>query len=83
MIDNSGHNAEWTKNSAALLEPNCGLYLYTSSTGVYYPYLENDYKEDAKVLLEEPEGITDEEEKIEYWYGVMKANSELEGNILQ
>ena len=78
VIDNSGHNAEWTKNSAALLEPNCDLYLYTSSTGVYYPYLENDYKEDAKVLLEEPEGITDEEEKIEYWYGVMKANSELE-----
>lgn len=78
VIDNSGHDAEWTKRSTELLKENCDLYLYTSSTGVYYPYLSSDYKENAKVLLKEPEGITDEEEKIEYWYGVMKANSELE-----
>jgi len=78
VIDNSGHNAEWTKKSAALLKENCELYLYTSSTGVYYPYVNNNYKEDAKVLLTEPEGIVDEDLKIEYWYGVMKANSELE-----
>jgi 2'-hydroxyisoflavone reductase len=78
VIDNSGHDAEWTKKSAELLKENCDLYLYTSSTGVYYPYLASDYKEDAKVLLKEPEEITNEEDKIEYWYGVMKANSELE-----
>ena len=78
VIDNSGRDAEWTKRSAELLKDNCDLYLYTSSTGVYYPYLDSNYKEDAKVLLKEPEGITDEEEKIEYWYGVMKAKSELE-----
>ncbi len=78
VIDNSGHDAEWTKKSAELLKEKCHLYLYTSSTGVYYPYLNSDYKENAKVLLKEPDGITDEEEKIEYWYGVMKANSELE-----
>ncbi|OIQ30968.1 MAG: hypothetical protein BM564_01790 [Bacteroidetes bacterium MedPE-SWsnd-G2] len=78
VIDNSGRDAEWTKSSAELLKENCGLYLYTSSTGVYYPYLKSDYKEDAKVLLKEPQDITDEYEKIEYWYGVMKANSELE-----
>lgn len=78
VIDNSGHDAEWTQKSAELLKENCDLYLYTSSTGVYYPYLNKDYKEDATVLLKEPEKITDEEEKIEYWYGVMKANSELE-----
>lgn len=78
VIDNSGRDAEWTKKSAELLKDNCDLYLYTSSTGVYYPYLDSNYKEDASVLLEEPENISDEEEKIEYWYGVMKAQSELE-----
>ena len=78
VIDNSGHDAEWTKQSAKLLKENCELYLYTSSTGVYYPYLKSDVKETAELLLEEPEDITDEYEKIEYWYGVMKANSELE-----
>lgn len=78
VIDNSGHDAEWTKKTAELLKDNVGLYLYTSSTGVYYPYLSSDYKESDKVLLVEPEEISDEHEKIEYWYGVMKANSELE-----
>ena len=78
VIDNSGHDAEWTKKSAELLKENCSLYLYTSSTGVYYPYVNSNYKENSEVLLKEPDGITDEQEKIEYWYGVMKANSELE-----
>lgn len=78
VIDNSGHDAEWTRKSAELLKENCDLYLYTSSTGVYYPYLDNNYKEDSTVLLKEPDVIKDEEEKMEYWYGVMKANSELE-----
>lgn len=78
VIDNSGQNAEWTKKSAALLRDNCALYLYTSSTGVYYPYLQSDYKEDAEVVLTEPAGITDEVIQMEYRYGVMKANSERE-----
>ena len=78
VIDNSGHNAEWTKKSAELLKENCELYLYTSSTGVFYPYVNSDFKEDSKVNLIEPVGITDEEVKLEYWYGTMKANSELE-----
>ena len=77
VIDNSGHNAEWTKRSAALLKDRAGLYLYTSSTGVYYPYLGKNIKEDAQLLLVEPEGIEDEEMKLEYWYGVMKSNSEI------
>ena len=78
VIDNSGHNADWTRDTAKLLKDNVGLYLFTSSTGVYYPYLGSDIKEDTKLLLEEPEGIEDEELKMEYWYGVMKTNSELE-----
>lgn len=78
VIDNSGHNAAWTRDSAALLSDQAGLYLYTSSTGVFYPYLGENIKEDAELLLVEPEGIEDEAMKTEYWYGVMKANSELE-----
>lgn len=77
VIDNSGHNVDWAKKSAALLKERVGLYLFTSSTGVYYPYLGSNMKEDDEVLLAEPETIENEEEKIEYWYGVMKANSEL------
>jgi len=77
VIDNSGRDVEWTKNSAELLKDRTNLYLYTSSTGVYYPYLTENIKEDTKVLLEEPETLEDEEMRIEYWYGVMKSNSEL------
>jgi 2'-hydroxyisoflavone reductase len=77
VIDNSGRRAEWTQKSAALLKENCDLYLYTSSTGVYYPYINSEFKETSKVLLSVPEG-TSEEDQIEYDYGVMKANSEQE-----
>lgn len=81
VIDNSGHNAEWTKRSAALLKDKSEIYLYTSSTGVYYPYLGENIKEHAELLLEEPEGIEDEDMKLEYWYGVMKSNSEIEAEM--
>jgi 2'-hydroxyisoflavone reductase len=77
VIDNSGRKADWTKKSASLLKENCGLYLYTSSTGVYYPYIDSDFKESSKVLQKVPDGI-DEELLLEYDYGVMKANSEQE-----
>ena len=78
IIDNSGRNVNWTKKSAELLKDKADVYLYTSSTGVYYPYLESDANEEVKVILQEPKDIKDEETKMEYWYGVMKANSELE-----
>ena len=77
VIDNSGHNVEWTKASANLLKDKTDLYVYTSSTGVYYPYLGDNIKEDTELLTVEPEGIEDEDMKLEYWYGVMKTNSEL------
>ena len=78
VIDNSGRKTEWTKKTAALLKDRVGIYLYTSSTGVYYPYLGKDIDEKTKVLLKEPTNIVDEETKLEYWYGVMKATSEVE-----
>lgn len=76
VIDNSGRRVEWTQKSASLLKENCGLYLYTSSTGVFFPYLKDDHKESDEVLLTMPEDV-DEEIKPVYDYGVMKANSEL------
>ena len=78
VIDNSGQNVQWTKDTANLLKDRAKFYLYTSSTGVYYPYLDDNYTEDTKTLTKEPEVIEVEEEKLEYWYGVMKTNSEIE-----
>ena len=57
VIDNSGHRVQWTKDTAELLKDNVGLYLYTSSTGVYYPYLTTDLKETQEVALEVPEDL--------------------------
>ena len=76
VIDNSGRRVEWTERSAQLLRDNVDLYLYTSSTGVYYPYLGSDIDERTELVLEVPGGF-DEEQALEYGYGVMKANSEL------
>jgi len=76
VIDNSGRDVQWTEDTAKLLKDHCELYLYTSSTGVYYPYTGEDFKENKKVLLERPSEAK-EEEKMEYDYGIMKANSEL------
>ena len=78
VIDNSGHKVEWTKKTAELLKDNVGTYVYISSTGVYYPYLSDNINEETKLLLKEPDVFENEDEKLEYWYGVMKANSELE-----
>lgn len=76
VIDNSGRKVSWTKATAELLKDNVGMYMYTSSTGVFYPYLNGNLTEDTEVALELPEGLTDDE-KYEMDYGVMKANSEL------
>ena len=76
VIDNSGRRVEWTERSAQLLRDNVDLYLYTSSTGVYYPYLGSDIDERTELVLEVPGGL-DKEQALEYGYGVMKANSEL------
>lgn len=76
VIDNSGYKVQWTRDTANLLKDNCGIYLYTSSTGVYYPYLGDSISEKTSTVLTVPSGAT-EEEKYEYDYGVMKAGSEI------
>ncbi len=76
VIDNSGRRTQWTEDTAKLLKENVGFYMYTSSISVYYPYTGSDFSESREVVLEVPEGVT-ENQKYTYEYGVMKANSEL------
>lgn len=76
VIDNSGRKTKWTEDTARLLVDKVGLYMYTSSVSVYYPYLGNDFSEKRSIVTEIP-AEADEEEKPMYDYGVMKANSEL------
>lgn len=78
VIDNSGRKTEWTRKTAQLLKDRASLYMYTSSTGVYYPYLKESVDEGDAVLLKEPNIKMDDESKLEYGYGVMKATSEEE-----
>ena len=78
VIDNSGRDSEWTKKSAQLLKDNADLYLYISSTGVYYPYLKGNINEETNVLLADPVQNSDSGEEKKDSYGVMKAKSELE-----
>lgn len=74
VIDASGMNEKWTQESAQLLKDAAGTYLYISSTGVFYPYLTTDIKEDTElVMVDESDG-----EDMASWYGVMKARSEME-----
>ncbi len=77
VIDNSGRKVAWTKATAELLKDHVGLYVYTSSVSVYYPYYKADLRENAPLVLKVPENIEDEDEKYTYDYGVMKANSEI------
>ena len=74
VIDNSGRRVEWTRRSAELLRDSVDVYVYTSSTGVYLPYLGTDLREDREVLLEDPPDTPADRRPS---YGVMKALSEL------
>jgi 2'-hydroxyisoflavone reductase len=73
VIDNSGGQTQWTRDSAELLKDSVGTYLYVSSTGVYYPYLTTEIGEDTEVdVVDASNG-----ENGSAAYGVMKATSEL------
>jgi 2'-hydroxyisoflavone reductase len=52
VFDDSATNPDWVRQSAALLKGNIGQYLFTSSTGVYYPYLKKGLDESTPPLLE-------------------------------
>jgi 2'-hydroxyisoflavone reductase len=52
VIDDSATNPDWVRQSTALLKDSVGRYLFTSSTGVYYPYLARGVDESTPVRTE-------------------------------
>lgn len=52
VVDDSATNPEWVRQSAALLKGNAGRYLFTSSTGVFYPYRSRGLDENGPIPLE-------------------------------
>ncbi len=71
VIDDSASDPEWVRMSTTLLKPNVSSYLFTSSTGVFYPYAKRNLKESDPVRME----ITDPKDGSES-YGVRKAQCE-------
>jgi 2'-hydroxyisoflavone reductase len=71
VIDDSATNPEWVRMSTELLKDSVGQYLFTSSTGVYYPYLTRGVDESVMPRLE----VVDPKDGSET-YGVAKAQSE-------
>jgi 2'-hydroxyisoflavone reductase len=75
VIDNSGRKTKWTEDTAQLLVDKVEFYMYTSSVSVYYPFVGDDFSENRALVMEMPKDV-DENEKLTYEYGVMKATSE-------
>ena len=71
VIDDSATNPEWVKQSTKLLKGAVGTYLFTSSTGVYYPYLKRGLDESDPVHYD----VVDPKDGSET-FGVSKANCE-------
>ena len=71
VIDDSATNPDWVRQSTALLRGNVGRYLFTSSTGVHYPYRTRGLDERASVQMELADP-TDESAA----FGVSKARCE-------
>ena len=71
VIDDSATNPDWVKQSTELLRGNVGRYLFTSSTGVYYPYLKRPVDETMPVLTD----LTDPKD-LSMDFGTKKANCE-------
>jgi 2'-hydroxyisoflavone reductase len=73
VIDDSATNPDWVRQSTAMLKDAAGRYLFTSSTGVYYPYLTPKADESVAVHSEQV-NANDADEA----YGVAKAKCEIE-----
>ncbi len=71
VLDTSGQRVEWARESAQLLRA-ARYYLYVSSTGVFYPYLTTNIREDGPTLT------ADDPPRDPPSYGVMKMLSENE-----
>lgn len=70
-IDDSANIADWVRQSAALLKDSVGRYLFTSSTGVYYPYHPRGVDESVPVHTD----LHDPKDPSEA-FGVAKAQAE-------
>jgi len=73
VIDDSATNPEWVAASTALLKNNVERYLFTSSTGVFYPYLSRGLDENGPIKLE-----ADDPKDGSATFGVAKAKCERE-----
>jgi 2'-hydroxyisoflavone reductase len=71
VIDDSATNPDWVKLSTELLKDSVGLYSFTSSTGVYYPYLRRGLDESVAPHTD----VRDANDGSER-YGVSKARCE-------
>jgi len=52
VIDDSATNPDWVRQSTELLKGKVSRYLFTSSTGVFYPYLKRGLDETMPVTTE-------------------------------
>ena len=70
VVDDSATNPEWVRMSTELLKDS-GQYLFTSSTGVYYPYLTRGIDESVapRLVVSDPKNGSET-------YGVNKAQCE-------
>ena len=73
VVDDSATNPDWVRQSTQLLKDAAGQYLFTSSTGVYYPYLKRGLDESEAPHLD----VADPKDGSET-YGVAKARCERE-----
>jgi 2'-hydroxyisoflavone reductase len=73
VVDDSATNPDYVHQSAQLLKDSVGRYLFTSSTGVYYPYLKRGLDESDLPHLD----VKDPKDFSET-YGVAKARCERE-----
>lgn len=71
VFDNNTSKPDYVRQSTLLLQGSAGRYVFTSSTGVYYPYLRRGVDESTPVRLE----VTDPNDGSEA-YGVAKASCE-------
>lgn len=71
VVDDSATNPDWVTLSTELLRDATGAYLFTSSTGVYYPYLSRDISESTPIHSD----AVDPKDPSES-YGVAKARCE-------
>lgn len=71
VVDDSATNPDWVKLSTALLKTSVGRYLFTSSTGVHYPYLRRGLDESTPPRLDQ-----DDPKDGSASFGVNKAQCE-------